>query len=214
MAMSNVQIIGRRSSLFTRMALIFAEELSVAYELVPIYDMTVMGPEAYAGNPALKLPILRRGESVLFGTQNICRAIAESAAARMDDIAWPEDSSDDRSRSAQELVWHCMSAQVQIVFGSVICKLPADNVFFTKARAGLQGSLQWLDSHLDEVLSAMSSSRRLSLFEVSLFCLIEHLEWRKTMQMDCLPSLAEFAASYGKRPACQRTAYAFDVPPT
>jgi glutathione S-transferase len=212
--MSTLQIIGRRSSLFTRMALIFAEELGVAYELTPIYDMTVLGPETYAGNPALKLPILRRGESTLFGTQNICRAIAESAAAPANNVVWPEQLKDDTSRNAQELVWHCMSAQVQIVFGTAICKLPADNVFFTKARAGLEGSLQWLDSHCDQALSAMPSSRKLSIFEVSLFCLIEHLAWRETMSMDRFPRLAEFAAVYGDRPACQRTPYAFDLAPT
>ncbi|HVF17506.1 MAG TPA: glutathione S-transferase N-terminal domain-containing protein [Steroidobacteraceae bacterium] len=212
--MSTLHIIGRRSSLFTRMALIFAEELGVAYELTPIYDMTVLGAETYAGNPALKLPILRRGEGTLFGTQNICRAIAESAAAPANDVVWPEQLKDDTSRNAQELVWHGMSAQVQIVFGTAICKLPADNVFFTKARAGLDGSLQWLDSHCDQALSAMPSSRKLSIFEVSLFCLIEHLAWRKTMSMDRFSRLADFAAMYGGRPACQRTPYAFDLAPT
>jgi glutathione S-transferase len=212
-AMSTLQIVGRRSSLFTRMALIFAEELGVAYELVPIYDMTVMGPEAYASNPALKLPILRRDQGALFGTQNICRAIAESAAAQMHDVVWPEHLNDDTSRNAQELVWHCMSAQVQIVFGTVICKLPADNVFFTKARAGLEGSLQWLDSHLDHALSALAASRKLSIFEVSLFCLIDHLAWRKTTSIDRFVKLAEFTRAYGARPAMQRTPYAFDVPP-
>ncbi|HEX7012694.1 MAG TPA: glutathione S-transferase N-terminal domain-containing protein [Steroidobacteraceae bacterium] len=58
-SMSKLQIVGRNSSLYTRMPLIYAEELGVPYEVVPIYDMTEVGPEAYAGNPALKLPILR-----------------------------------------------------------------------------------------------------------------------------------------------------------
>jgi hypothetical protein len=38
--MSALQIIGRSSSLFTRMPLIFAEELGVPVQLVPIQDMT------------------------------------------------------------------------------------------------------------------------------------------------------------------------------
>ena len=210
--MNTLQVVGRRSSLFTRMALIFAEEFSVPYELTPIYDMTVVGPETYAGNPALKLPILRREHGVLFGTQNICRAIAESANARANDVVWPEHLTDDTSRNAQELVWHCMAAQVQIVFGSVVCQLPADNMYFTKARAGLEGSLEWLDSHLDRALSALPSSRKLSIFEVSLFCLVDHLGWRKTISMDRFSALARFTTAYGSRPACQHTAYAFDVP--
>ena len=48
-----MQIVGRRSSLFTRMPLIFAEELRVTYELVPIYDMKDLNPETYGGHPAL-----------------------------------------------------------------------------------------------------------------------------------------------------------------
>ena len=103
--MSLIQIVGRRSSLFTRMPLIFAGELGVPFDFVPIYDMTELGPDVYAGNPALKLPILRANGSVLFGAQNICRALAERASkpAR---IVWPEALSDDLSRNAQELVWH------------------------------------------------------------------------------------------------------------
>jgi hypothetical protein len=58
--MSTVQIIGRSSSHFTRVALVFAHELGVPFELVPIYDMTEVDPAVYAGNPALKLPTLRR----------------------------------------------------------------------------------------------------------------------------------------------------------
>jgi glutathione S-transferase len=135
-----MQIVGRSSSLFTRMPLIFAEELGVPYELVPIHDMTALGPEVYAGNPALKLPILRTDDGVLFGAQNICRAIAERAQkpAR---IVWPEGLHDELSRNAQELVWHAMTVQVQLIMGTIIGKLPADNVYFAKMRTGFEGAL-------------------------------------------------------------------------
>ncbi len=60
--MSSLQIVGRRSSHFTRLTRIFAEELGLSYDVVPIYDMTPQDPSIYANNPALKLPILRAGE--------------------------------------------------------------------------------------------------------------------------------------------------------
>jgi glutathione S-transferase len=207
-----MQIIGRSSSLFTRMPLIFAEELGVRIELLPIQDMTALGPEVYAGNPALKLPILRRGATVLFGAQNICRAIAEEAErqGRPARIVWPEQLHDDLSRNAQELVWHCMATQVQLVVGTLIGKLPADNVYFTKARAGLEGSLRWLDIHLQDALRALPVARDLSLFEVSLFCLIEHLDFRGTMSTEPYASLRELARELAMRPSAQRTAYRFD----
>jgi hypothetical protein len=211
--METLSIAGRRSSHFTRMTLVFAETLGVAYELQPVYDMTALDPESYASNPALKLPILRRGETALFGALNICRAIAETAGASPT-VVWPEELTDDASRNAQEFVWHGMAAQVQLILGTMIAKLPADNVFFTKTRTGFEGALAWLDAHHGEVLLKLRPDRTLSVFEVSLFCLIDHIQWRKTLPFDRYPALSAFARSFASKPAAVRTAYAFDVPPS
>ena len=194
------------------MTLMFAETLGVGYELQPVYDMTAIDADSYSSNPALKLPILRRGETALFGALNICRAIAETAGTTAD-VVWPEELTDDISRNAQELVWHGMAAQVQLIMGTLVAKLPADNVFFVKTRAGFEGALGWLDVHLGEVLRTLRSERTLSVFEVSLFCLIEHIQWRKTLPFDRYRTLSEFAQAYAVKPAAMRTAYAFDVPP-
>jgi glutathione S-transferase len=209
--MNDLQIVGRRSSHFTRMALLFADELAVAVQLVPIYDMTAMAAEAYAGNPALKLPILRQGDTVLFGAQNICRAIAERASGAAH-VVWPEQLRDTASRNAQELVWHGMAAQVQLVLGTSVCKLPADNAYFTKARAGFEGALAWLDANVEAALAALPVQRDLSMLEVSLFCLLDHLAFRPTVSLQDCSSLLRFTKAFGARPAAQRTAYQFDLP--
>lgn len=206
--MEPLQIVGRSSSLFTRIPLIFAEELGVAYALEPIYDMTALGPEVYAGNPALKLPILRSGRSVLFGAQNICRAIAERAVPAKR-VVWPEELRDDLSRNAQELVWHCAATQIQLVMGTVIHSLPADNPFFVKARTGFESSLRWLDLNLAACLRALPP-RDLSLFEVSLYCLVEHLVFRPTLPVDSFGALIGFSKTFGERPSARRTFYRFD----
>jgi glutathione S-transferase len=209
--MSTLQIVGRSSSLFTRLPLIFAEELAVPYELVPIYDMAALGPEFYAGNPALKLPILRLQGSVLFGALNICRAIDEQAE-RPTRIIWPEELRSVLSRNAQELVWHGMAAQVQIVMGTVVGKLPADNVYFAKARSGLEGALQWLDAHVTDVMSELPP-RGLSVFEASLFCLVDHLVFRKTLDVESYSALVRFSQVFSERESAKRTVYRFDTPP-
>jgi glutathione S-transferase len=206
--MESLQIVGRNSSLFTRIPLVFAEELGVPYTLEPIHDMTVLAPEVYADNPALKLPILRTGTSVLFGAQNICRALFERAH-HTKRVVWPEELRDDLSRNAQELVWHCSAAQVQLVMGTVVNSLPADNPFFAKARAGVENSLVWLDRNLAACLQALPP-RDLSLFEVSLYCLIEHLVFRPTLPVDPFGSLLAFSRDFGERPAARRTFYRFD----
>jgi glutathione S-transferase len=188
----------------------FAEELGIAYELEPIYDMTVIDPGVYGGNPALKLPSLRRGESLLFGAQNICRALAEHSGPTLR-ILWPEALRDDLSRNAQELVWHAMGAQVQLVFGTMVAKLPADNVYFAKSRAGLEHSLHWLDQHATQILGSLPA-RDLSLLEVSLFCLLEHLAFRVTVPLAPYRALIGFSETFSARPSAQHTRYRFDAP--
>lgn len=212
-AATPVQLYGRSSSHFTRVPLVFAHELGVPFELIPIHDITAVDPAVFAGNPALKLPILRRAGSLVFGAENICRALADLSVTRRQ-IAWPEQLREDVSRNAQELVWHGMAAQVQLVFGTVVGKLPADNVYFAKGRAGFEGALRWLDAHLSEALDALPPARELSLFEVTLFCLLEHLTFRDTLPVAPYPSLVRFARSFGARPSAQRTAYRFDPAPT
>jgi glutathione S-transferase len=211
--MTPVQIVGRSSSHFTRFPRIFAEELAVTYELVVVHDMTALGPEMYASNPALKQPILHRNGGTLFGAQNICRALAEMSE-KPTAIVWPENLRDDLSRNAQELVWHCMNAQVQLVMGTIVSKLPADNLYFVKARAGVENSLKWVDAHLSDVLRALPASCDLSTFEASLFCLVEHLAFRQTMSVEPYRELASFVADFGERPSAQRTSYRLDPPPT
>lgn len=199
-------IVGRTGSLFTRLPLIFAQELGVDYEFILIKDLAALEPEVYAGNPALRMPILREGNSTIFGAQNICRALAERSTSSTR-IVWPEDLTDDLSRNAQELVWHCMATQVQILMGRHVGDLPADNVFFEKPRAGLQGSLEWLDDNAVDIFSALPQERDLSLFEVALFCLIEHLKFGPTVPVANLDSLLAFADKFGARRSAQLTSF-------
>lgn len=206
-----LQITGRSSSHFTRLVRVFAQELGVTCEFVPVYDLASLDPRDYAGNPALKLPVLTQGDAVVFGAENICRVLAESAPERRR-IVWPEDVHDMQARNAQELVWHAMQAQVQLGFGTQIAKLPADSVYFVKAAAGLRNALAWLDERLPSVIDALPP-RDLSVLEVSLFCLVEHLAFRETIPLAPYGRLTAFAREFGKRASAGNTAYRFDVPP-
>jgi glutathione S-transferase len=193
-----------------------AHELAVPLELVVVASITETDPAQYAGNPALKLPSLRRDSGALvFGCENICRAIAESSSSSSTSLAarvvWPEQLRADLSRNAQELVWHAMSAQVQLVMGTVVNKLPADNAFFLKTRAGFEGALDWLDANVDGALAALPADRAVSLLELTLFALLEHLPFRKTLSLDSRPALIRFARAFGERACAQKTAYRFDA---
>lgn len=207
-----MQIFGRSSSHFTRLPRLFAEELHVAYELVPIFDMRELDSHLYGGHPAMKLPALRDGTRTVFGAHNICRVIAEHSTASAQ-LIWPEDLRDDLSRNAQELVWHCMAAQVQWVFGTQIAKLPPENIFFIKTRSGLAQTLGWLDAHLEHIQLALPPTRTLSMFEASLFCLVDHLAFRPTVETEPFTALRAFAQAFSERESAQRTYYRIDPKP-
>jgi glutathione S-transferase len=205
------RLVGRSSSHFTRLARLFAEELGVACTFVPVHDLASRDPADYAGNPALKLPVLVLKEGPVFGAENICHALASLATAKRH-IVWTDQLPDLRARNAQELVWHGMGAQVQLVFGMQVAHLPAENVYFAKAADGFRNALAWLDANLEAVVQGLPP-RDLSLLEASLFCLLEHLVFRDTLPVAPYRHLAAFAHAYRERPAAQATAYAFDVVP-
>ncbi|MEZ4371478.1 MAG: glutathione S-transferase family protein [Polyangiaceae bacterium] len=213
-----MELIGRSSSHYTRVVRMLAHELEIPVALSPVFDLTQVDADCYGDNPTLKIPMLR--ESVegepLFGTVNICRRLAERAGERdgaPPKIIWPETLTTHLSRNASELVWHAMAAQVQLVFGTGIGRLDADNIFFLKGKRGFEGSLAWLERHLDRVLEELPHDRVTSLCEVALFCVLDHIQWRRTLPLDDCPRLRAFAQEFAKRESARASEYQFDVPP-
>jgi glutathione S-transferase len=200
-----MKIVGRRSSLFTRVPLVFAHERGVPLEIVVVKDMTETDADAYGGNPALKLPTLVREDGGrVFGAMNCARVIVGDAS-----IVWPEDMRSDRARNAHEMLAHAMAAQIQIIMGTIVGKLPADGIVFVKARRGLEGALAWLDANVDAVIAEMPA-RDTSWFEVALGCMVEHFAFRGTVAIEGYAALARFAARWGEGAAAKATAYRFD----
>ena len=209
-----LRLTGRSGSHFTRVARIVAHELDLPVELDVLADIMSAHVEDYRGHPALKIPTLHVGDSPLFGTDNICRRLAE-LAGRADDprVVLTHQITSDLGRSAQELVWHAMATQVQLVLGVRVAKLPADSAFFAKAELGMRGSLTWLDERLDRVLAALPAPRDFSVFEVTLHCLIEHIVFRPTLPLDAFPRLLGFATTFAARESARRTAFGTDPAP-
>ena len=206
-------LIGRSSSHFTRVPRMLALELGVELAFQPVYDLGSRDTADYGGNPAMKLPVLRLHDGrVAFGAENIARTLAE-LAPRQVHMVWTEQLSGAEARNVQELVWHAMAAQVQLVFGTQAAGLPADNLYFAKAADGLANVLAWLDARLDVVLATLPRSRNLSLLELTLFCLVVHLRFRPTVALDSYPTLARFTDTFGQRASAQQTTYRLDTPP-
>ena len=204
-----LKIVGRSSSHYTRVVLLHAELLGLQWSLQPVDDLQGQDPEKYAGNPAMKIPVLVDGSTTLFGTQNICRALCHRAPAQAR-ARLRDESGSPMLQNAQELVWHCMAAQVQLVMGTVLSALPAESPYFTKIRAGLEGSLAWLDDRADALLPDRLGPAVISPLEITLFCLMEHLTFRPTVDAGKYERLAELTQRFGQLEVARRTAYRFD----
>jgi glutathione S-transferase len=199
---------GRSSSHFTRLTRIFALEAGLDLDFRPVRDLGGLDPRSYGDHPALKIPLLRIDDETVLGAENICRRLAEAGSNGLS-VTWTEHLPGVELRNAQELVWQGMHTQTQLVFGLLIADLPPENIYFTKAQASLDGTLDWLEARWAR-LERRIPARDISLLEASLFCLLEHLEFRGAGDGSSRPHLRRFRDDFGRRPSARATAYHFD----
>lgn len=205
--MQSIELWGRSSSHFTRTARIFALELGVPHIFVPVFDLGSLDVEAYAGNPALKVPILVDEQGPLFGTENICRELVRRSGAGAG-VVLRGDASHRVVANAEELVLHVMSTEVALVMAR-----ESGATSPPKARRSIQASLDALDGSVDAALGLLPAGRRLSFFEVTLFCLLEHLPFRRVLDVSHWQRLEAFRHQFSERAVAQETTYHFDAAP-
>ena len=204
-------LFGRSSSHYTRIPRVFAAELGVEYRFHVVSDLTSLDRADYGDNPALKVPVLVGPRGTFFGAMNACREL-ERASERKLSVLWPEACTSALLANAQELVLHAMSVEVTLIMaktGPAADSKPSPGE--RKLRASLGNSLGWLETHWAEVLSALPS-RDLSFLEVSAYCLLTHLPFRKIASVDEYASLSRFAQAFGERESARATPFRFDAP--
>ncbi len=205
-----MQLYGRSSSHFTRIPRIFAVELEVAIAFHPIRDLMSGDPGDYGGHPALKMPTLVTGAGQWFGSLPICRELARCSELNLD-ISWPEDPPRPVASNAQELVNTAMATEVGLIMGKA-AGAPADNAHQVKLRASLLGAMDWLETNAVRAIDTLPPERDLSFLEVSLFCLVEHLQFREVLPLEPYPALRAFAQRFSARSSARATPYQFDFP--
>lgn len=210
-AVPAIEIIGRSSSHYTRMVRLLAHALGVHCTLRPIHDLMSEDPAIFAGNPALKLPALRVGEAVYWGSANACRQLARTVPDGEARVFWPEQAHGALLANAHEVLAHAMAAQVEVVFHEVVSQRAPDAAS-RKRRRSLELCLAWLDARLDAIHAELPQGR-IALFDLGLFCLLEHLPFRNPMDLSGLPRLTAFVAEFGARPEALATPYVFDPRP-
>lgn len=200
-------IVGRSSSHFTRIVRIFAVELRVDYSFRTVRDLLSTDLADYAGHPGLKIPTLQTVTGTWFGALNICRELSRLSSERRV-IAWPETLHGCVLANAQELTLQAMATEVNLIMNSVGGGVNG-NAYQAKATTSLRNMLSWLEASAGEMLDRLPR-RDLSFLEVALFCLMEHLEFRKILPIDHYPALNGFRRDFASRASAVATAYKFD----
>jgi len=207
MSATRYQLFGRSASHYTRLVRIVAHEAGVDLSFRPISSLKSQDPADYGGHPGLKMPTLYDGETHIFGSIEICRRLVAASPKGLA-VAWPEALPLDL-RNAWELLSQAMQAQVQLAFGVAVCGLPADHIYFSKAQRGLEGALDWIEARLPDLLAAEPAAD-LSLFQATIFCLMEHLVFRPTYQPRRRPALEAVRDAFGARTSATATPYGLD----
>lgn len=205
-----MQLHGRSSSHFTRIARIFAHEAEVDVEFAVIRDLMSQDPDDYGGHPAMKMPTLQTEAGIWFGSLPICRELIANSELNLE-VVWPEKLDRPVAANAQELVTTAMSSEVGLIMGKAT-GIAADNAHQVKIRAGLLGAMEWLELNADRAIATLHPERDLSFLEVSLFCLLEHLEFREVLSLEPYRQLRAFAQRFAARSSAKATAYKFDFP--
>lgn len=182
-----------------------ALELGVELQFQPLFDMSTLERSVYGDNPALKIPVLVDEHGPLFGTENICRALVRHSGAGSSRVVLRGEVVDRVVANSEELTLHAMSSGVSLVMAQ------AGGSASSKVVPSLRGSLDYLDEHLERALSALPPTRALSFLEVSLYCLVRHLEFRKLFDTSPFEHLAVFAQKLDERESARATTYRFDV---
>ncbi|HZH75861.1 MAG TPA: glutathione S-transferase N-terminal domain-containing protein [Archangium sp.] len=202
-------IIGRSSSHFTRTTRIFAAELGIDYSFRVVRDLMSSDPEDYGGNPALKIPSLQTSQGVWFGALNICRELWRRSSLKPR-VLWPEELDQPLLANAQELVLQAMTTEVTLIM-SGLGGAGDGSAHQAKMRTGLVNMLSWLEENTRSVLAALPPERDLSYLEVTLFCLVSHLEFRSVLPTASYSELNEFCRRFATRASIRETAYRFDT---
>lgn len=207
-AMAKPVLVGRSSSVFTRVVRIFAIELGVDHAFRVVRDLLAFEAERYGGNPALKLPTLLAPSGSWFGSLTICRELARLSHSSLH-LVWPEHLVEPVLANAQELTLQAMTTEVALIMAKQ--GTHAQSEYQRKLRRSLENTLVWLEEHVADLASLLPAKRDLSYLEVALFCLVTHLEFREVVPVVAYPGLAKFRDTFAERSSVAATEYHYDT---
>jgi glutathione S-transferase len=191
-----ITIVGRSTSHFTRITRILATELGLQYTYQVVSDIKVVDPANYAGNPALRVPILRTPKGDWYGSLNICRELWRRTGGKLR-VVWPEHHEHSRLANAQEFVSQGMATEVSLLMARFLGE--PDGAHAAKQRHSLVNMVEWLDQNVESALAQLPTDRELSYLELSLYCFVRHAAFRDVLPLEPYGNLLEFCRGYERR---------------
>jgi hypothetical protein len=125
-------------------------------------------------------------------------------------VVWPEDLDTPLLANAQELVLQAMATEVTLIM-SKAGGASEDSAHHAKMRTALVNMMAWLEEHAGSVLAALPPERDLSYLEVTLYCLVSHLEFRGVLPTAPYSELNAFCQRFATRASVSETAFRFDT---
>ncbi len=180
-----------------------AAELGVSYDFEVVRDLRSLDASDYAGNPALRLPILKSPRGNWYGALCICRELARQAPEQRH-VVWPEDLTQALSSNVQELTLQAMASEVSLIMAQ-LAGTPASDAQLTKLDQSLRNMLGFIDENIEAALALLPRERATSLLEVTLFCLVRHLEFRELLDTSGWRALGAFAERVERRASAHAT---------
>jgi glutathione S-transferase len=184
----------------------FAEECGVHYDFQVVSSLLAVESDDYGGNPGLRLPNLVTSDGAAFGSLPGCRLIASMRPEPVQ-MVWPEQTPPLLASNAMELTVQAMSTEVSLI---MVSATGGDSSRYAeKLRAALVGMIAWLDQNISDALIQLPACD-LSYLELSLFCLVDHLEFRDVMSIEPYRHLRAFRDRFAERPSATATPFTFD----
>jgi hypothetical protein len=112
--------------------------------------------------------------------------------------------------NAQEFVLQAMATEVSLIMGKQADASGA-NAHHQKMRTSLLNMMSWLEQNVGAVLAALPEQRDLSFLEVTLYCLVTHLEFRGVLPTASYSELNRFCQQFEKRASISETPFRFDT---
>jgi len=145
----------------------------------------------------------------LFGALNVCRELWRRSSPRPR-VVWPKDLDEPLLANAQALVLQAIATEVTLIM-SGLGGAGDGSAHQAKMRTGLVNMMSWLEENASPTLAALPPHRDLSFLEVTLFCLVTHLEFRGVLPTASYSELNTFCQRFATRASIGETTYRFDT---